>query len=189
MFELKIAEVESDDAVHEVVGLLRDYFLWLRRRYVAEANVLDERYDPSERAAELADLRGRYLKTGGVILVAHVDGAAAGCVMFRPLGDGACEMRRMFVRPAFHRMGIARALVCKLATIAAARGFRSIRLETGPRQYEAQALYRGIGFKRIAPYMQVSGWFADNMLFMEADTRAVICEASRPKHEPLPQAA
>jgi len=111
--------------------------------------------------------------------------------MFRPAAAGVCEMRRLFVRPAFHGQGVARALVCALAKSALAHGYGSIRLETGPRQFEAQALYRDIGFKRVAAYHEVSGWFADNMLFMEADAREVACERRTLARKPavLAQAA
>lgn len=188
MLDLQIVEAEEPGLTRQVVGLLRDYFLWLRRRYVAELHILDAHYDEGERTRELADLRGRYGTPHGAILLARVGGAAVGCVMMRGVGDGVCEMKRLFVRPAFHGLGIARALVCRLAILAGERGYVTIRLETGPRQFEAQALYRSIGFKEVAPYYEAAGWFKDNMLFFEATTRDIACQRTRAR-ERRPKAA
>ena len=48
----------------------------------------------------------------GLMLLALVDGAVAGSGAFRPLPDvdyaNACEMKRLFVRPAFRRFGLGR---------------------------------------------------------------------------------
>ena len=179
MFKLQIVEAEDPALTREVRALLRDYFLWLNRRYIAEMSILDAHYDVNERESELADLRGHYGAPHGGILLALVNGVAAGCVMFRGVGEDVCEMKRLFVRPAFQGKGVARALICKLAHLAAERGYETIRLETGSRQFEAQALYRDIGFQRIAPYHEVTGWIKDNMLFFEARARKVECYPAR----------
>jgi ribosomal protein S18 acetylase RimI-like enzyme len=173
MFDLKIVEAETEPHADHVVALLRDYNLWLRRRYAADIDVIDGYFDEREWESELADLKGHYGAPFGAVLLALVDGVPAGCVMMRGIGEDVCEMKRMFVRPAFQGMHIASLLTERLAKLAVERGYKTMRLETGPLQKEAQALYRNMGFRRIAPYYEVSGWYKDNLLFFEGDTRRI----------------
>ena len=78
--------------------------------------------------AELAELPGGY----DTILLARDGEEVVGCVALRPLEDGVCEMKRLYVRPAGRRSGIGRALV--EASIARARqlGYATMRLDTLP---------------------------------------------------------
>ncbi len=52
--------------------------------------------------AEIAGLPGEYAAPEGKLLLATVVGQPVGCVGLRPFPrDGACEMKRLYVRPAF----------------------------------------------------------------------------------------
>jgi ribosomal protein S18 acetylase RimI-like enzyme len=184
MFDLQIIEAETPPHADHVVALLRDYHLWLRRRYVDQIDLIDAYFDEREWESELADLKGHYGAPFGAILLALVDGVPAGCVMTRGIGEDVCEMKRLFVRPAFHGMHIARLLTQRLAQLAAHRGYAKMRLETGKLQTEAQALYRSLGFCRIAPYYELSDWFKENQLFFEGKTREI---AAGIAHKPCPQ--
>ena len=86
-------------------------------------------------------------------VVAYQDGEAVGCGAFRPMEEGGMvELKRMFVREDQRGAGIGRAIVETLEAWAAEEGHRIMRLETGPRQPEAIALYEKLGYRRIPNY-------------------------------------
>ncbi len=101
---------------------------------------------------ELATLPGNYAPPAGGVWLAHVDGALAGCVGLRPHGGGACEMKRLWVRPGFRGLGLGRRLA--ETGIAAARraGYRTLCLDTLGFMDEARALYQTLGFHEIPAY-------------------------------------
>jgi GNAT superfamily N-acetyltransferase len=96
-------------------------------------------------AEELAALPGGY----DALLVALPD---HGCVGVRPLDEGICEMKRLYVRPQARGLGLGRALA--LAAISRARGlgYERMRLDTLPLMGAAQELYATLGFADIDPY-------------------------------------
>jgi ribosomal protein S18 acetylase RimI-like enzyme len=106
--------------------------------------------------AELAGLPGAYVPPGGVLLLATVDGALAGCGALRPLaapGHGnAGEMKRLYVRPAFRGLGLGRRIADALMAHARAAGQAAILLDVFDHMASARDLYRTLGFTEIAPY-------------------------------------
>jgi putative acetyltransferase len=101
---------------------------------------------------ELAGLPGAYAPPRGRLLVALVDGDPAGCVALRPLEDGGCEMKRLYVRPPFRGLRLGRALAERIVDSARQLGYRRMRLDTLPSMDTAQGLYRSLGFRETAPY-------------------------------------
>ncbi|NLR75818.1 MULTISPECIES: GNAT family N-acetyltransferase [Leeia] len=91
-------------------------------------------------------------KPGNALYLATCDRALAGCGALKPLESDTVEIKRMYVRASFRRMGVARRLLEELEAAARKFGYRRIVLETGNRQPEAVGLYERAGYSRIEPY-------------------------------------
>ena len=92
------------------------------------------------------------------MLVAYGDaGTALGCGALRALDSDAAELKRMYVVPDARGRGVATALLAALEGVARDRGWATLRLETGPRQPEAIALYTRAGYRPIEAFGAYAG--------------------------------
>jgi GNAT superfamily N-acetyltransferase len=131
-------------------------------------------------AAQQVELRARYDGAGepgtppsaadvSVVLVARsADGTAVGCGALRHLGGDVAELKRMYVVPDARGRGVSKAVLSELETAARARGWTTLRLETGPRQPEAVRLYERAGYRPIPAFgAYVGAADAEHSLFFE----------------------
>lgn len=122
---------------------------------------LDERYGGGTPvAAEAAE----FDPPDGEFLIAYVDGAALACAGYRRWNETTAELKRMYVRPAGRRRGLARRLLAQLEADAAAAGYAQMWLETGMPQHEAMTLYADSGYERIEPFGQFA-WAPDQRCY------------------------
>jgi Acetyltransferases len=151
---IKILQAESEAQIAEARILFREY---------EAALGLDLCFQGFEE--ELRGLPGKYALPSGRLFLAYVDNDLAGCVALRKLDDGISEMKRLFVRGNFRRLGLGRKLIDKLIEEARAVGYKKIRLDTLPaKMQKAVELYRSRGFCEIPPYYENPH---DGVLFME----------------------
>jgi putative acetyltransferase len=103
---------------------------------------------------EVRELPSAYAAPGGTLLLARVGPEAAGCVGLRPGPGRSGELKRLFVRPAYRRMGIGRVLVETVVETARGRGYTSLCLDTLPSMEHAYRLYLALGFEPTEPYYE-----------------------------------
>jgi ribosomal protein S18 acetylase RimI-like enzyme len=101
---------------------------------------------------ELAGLPGHYVPPEGRLLMAMDSTNAAGCVALRKIDVETCEMKRLYVRPAFRGKGVGRSLVNAILSEGRAVGYQRMRLDTLPQMKEAIALYRSLCFRPTPAY-------------------------------------
>ena len=102
---------------------------------------------------EYQSLPGKYAPPDGALLLALIDGKAAGCVALRRISDQICEMKRLYVRDDYKGLGIGKKLIRLIIEQASKRNYRYMRLDTLPTMKKAQDLYASMGFYDIEPYV------------------------------------
>ena len=120
---------------------------------VALITELEEHLAPQYPAASRHGYSVEKLIGQGVhFFVMRYEGAPVGCGGVQFFGQEYGEIKRMYVRPSFRGMGLAKLLVTHLATHTQTQGISLLRLETGIYQTEAIALYEKMGFRRVKPF-------------------------------------
>jgi GNAT superfamily N-acetyltransferase len=89
---------------------------------------------------------------GGMFIVGNVEGVPVCCGGVKRLDDRTCEIKKMYVVPAFRGRGVARKLLHELEDRARGLGYRIARLDTGPKQLNARGLYESEGYAVVEDF-------------------------------------
>ncbi len=139
---MKLIQANTPAEIKIARELFEEYAAWL------EISLCFQNF-----AQELAGLPGDYAPPDGRLLLAIVDDQVAGCVALRKIGDGACEMKRLFLRSEFRGRGLGRKLAEAIIAEARRIGYERLRLDTLPgRMDQALGIYRSLGLREIQPY-------------------------------------
>lgn len=156
---LEIIQAETPEHIEMARKLFREYEAWFG------LSLCFQNFDD-----EVANLPGKYAAPDGRLYLAFADGKLAGSIALRKLGDGVCEMKRLFVRDRFRGQKIGIALIEKLINEARAIGYEKMRLDTfPPKMGKAVTLYESYGFRQIPAYYDNP---FDDVLYMEKDLKA-----------------
>lgn len=111
---------------------------------------------------ELRHLEAKYGPPAGRLYLAYwgtedmsddrPDGRLAGCVGLRKLDEERCEMKRLYVRPAFRGRGVGSSLIRRIITDAEEIGYSYMLLDTLPFLDRALGMYKRFGFYEIPCY-------------------------------------
>ena len=102
---------------------------------------------------ELRDPLKKYGPPSGDLMLAYWEDEIAGCIALTKTKEhGACEMKRLYVKPNFRKNKIGKMLVEDLLNSARERNYRIMRLDTFLKLNAAVKLYEQFGFKNISPY-------------------------------------
>lgn len=129
---LKIAQAKRNEDISRVRSLFEELAAWIG---------IDLGFQNF--AEELTHLPSKYTALRGCLLLALNDEWVAGCTALRELGEGVCEMKRLYVRPEFRRLKTSRALAEALIREARRIGYAHTRLDTLPTMLEARGACTG----------------------------------------------
>lgn len=167
MIKVHYARSAADYA--NAANLMRDFVAWHGERHVGDEQFISSYFDHASFERELAELDKSFGPPDGPLLLAASKGNVVGCVGLKRIDEQTSEMKRMFVRPDARGLGIGKLLANAICGEAKALAYRYIVLDTGPKQTEAQSLYRSLGFREIDPYYEMSAALRDWLTFMRLD--------------------
>jgi GNAT superfamily N-acetyltransferase len=88
----------------------------------------------------------------GAFVVGYHEDVPVCCGGVKRLDDERCEIKKMYVAPEMRGRGVARALLYELEHTARRLGYSIARLDTGPRQGNAEGLYRDEGYAEVPDF-------------------------------------
>lgn len=116
------------------------------------ANSLNISLDFQNFAEELNLINSMYGSPDGCLLLVYDNAEAIACAAYRKIGEGVCELKRMYIKPEFRGQGIGQQLLSLLSDKAKQNGYNTMRLDTLDTMLPALSLYQKNGFNAIDAY-------------------------------------
>ena len=109
----------------------------------------DDGFDPALSNPVLDD---ELVPPAGVFLLATLNGEPVACGAVKLHPAAPAEIKRVWVADSVRGLGLGRRMLTELERYAADRGWTSVRLDTNRNLTEAIAMYRGAGYREVAPF-------------------------------------
>ena len=138
---MHIREAQFPSDQKAVVAIIREYAAWL------DIDMGFQNFDE-----EMAHIDSKYRLPSGLLWVVQNGENLVGCIGFRHLDDGAAEVKRLYVQPAFRGQQLGGKLLRTVIDTTRRLGYERLVLDTVPQTAASHGLYQHFGFRRIAPY-------------------------------------
>ncbi|MEM6764143.1 MAG: GNAT family N-acetyltransferase [Bacteroidota bacterium] len=139
--EITIIEAKTPQEYQCGMSLFQEYLAYVG---------LDLGFQEVEKELQLLDQQ--YGRPTGVLLLVSIDQEYQGCVGVRDKGEGVCELKRMYLKPACRGKRVGKRLLAAAIRIATDLGYQKMRLDTLASMLAANRLYKGAGFYEIPAY-------------------------------------
>ena len=132
---------DTEEQYRSAALLFKEYANWLN---------IDLQFQHFEE--ELTLLKTMYAAPDGGIILCKMENECIACVAIRKINTQTAELKRMFVRPGYQRLGIGKILLEKAIDLARSANYSCIRLDTLNYMTAAINLYMQYCFYEIPAY-------------------------------------
>jgi len=139
---------QCSDAAH-IREVFWEYLEWANSRLIDDFGV-----NLDIAALQETDMRdlGKFMLPRGRLLLCYFEDRLAGVACLKQLTPTLGELKRMYVRPEYRRLGLGRMLLHRLIEEARQIGYQGLQLDSARFMHEAHQLYRSVGFREIEAY-------------------------------------
>jgi GNAT superfamily N-acetyltransferase len=169
---IEICSVDGDQYTPTIRAIFWEFLQWANERIGVEYGISFDIAAILE--GDMQALR-KFMPPSGRLLLGLVDHQLAGIVCLERLREGCGVIKRMYVRPAYRRIGLGRALLARLLSEAVQIGYQRIYLDSAGFMTDAHHLYRSSGFVEIEPYAgsDIPAEYQRHWVFMQKDIAPV----------------
>ena len=132
---------DTEEQYRSAALLFKEYENWLN---------IDLQFQHFEE--ELTLLKTMYAAPDGGIILCKMENECIACVAIRKINNQTAELKRMFVRLGYQRLGIGKILLEKAIDLARSANYSCIRLDTLNYMTAAINLYMQYSFYEIPAY-------------------------------------
>ncbi len=165
---ITITEAATEDDLAGLHQMMREYLEW----DIAQLNAVSGiDLDPEDYIANTFDEIDLFFPPMGRLLLARSEGRLVGMAFLKPVREGVCEIKRMYVRPEArgHRLG--QRMLERLLAGARHAGYQTALLDSAVYMKKAHALYQSMGFRETEYYPEgeTDQTLASFMVYMKLD--------------------
>ncbi|MEP6594623.1 MAG: GNAT family N-acetyltransferase [Ginsengibacter sp.] len=166
---VQVRNINLPNDIDFVKELWIDYLTWGNDKMQMLYGV--HPHNPKESVTQDIKLIDKFQPTHGCIMLAFYDQNACGVGCLKRMNEEIAEIKRIYVNPAFRRIGAGRGILESLLKAAKGAGYKKVRLDSLKFMEAAHSLYRSFGFKDILAYeeSEIPESFRQYLMFMELD--------------------